>query len=91
MLTKEQKVLLNKVSVWKPVSFPNGSSYQKQFLPEGSFDGFNIEKHIFSRCWLVTWADGTESEIAFARQSVGKGSDLGVHFCTRDQALAALL
>lgn len=88
-LTNEQKVHLELISVWEPRNFPNGSSYKRQTLPEGSFGGVTIKKS-YGSGYYITWPDRSESYIPFRWVSTGKGADLGVHFCTRDQALAII-
>ena len=87
-LTTEQKQSLNEIAVWKPYSFPNGSSYCQQELPTGEHNGINILPA--TGCYIVTWPDGDKSFVPSGWTSVGPGSDLGAHFCTRDQALNAI-
>ena len=91
MIPQELKDILNNISEWKAFSFPNGSSYRQQQLPH-TFDkeiqGVKIEK--VSGGHYVTW-QGEEYHIPYRWQAVGSGVDLGVHFCSRDQALVELM
>jgi len=88
--TAEQQARLREVMVTKYESFPNGSSYDKETLPTGEFDGFSIES-VYNHGYVIIWDDGSECMVSFNRTSVGPGADFGIYFCTRDQVLVDLL
>ena len=85
----QQKQLLNNLSTWKGVSFPNGSNYSEQHLPVGEFNGVLISKA--RRGWEVTFANGETHHVDSLRRGVGGGTELGKYFCSRDQGLVDLM
>jgi hypothetical protein len=89
----EQKALLNKVSVWKPQNFPNGSAYSKQVLVPsiGTKTEPIVVEHPSIAGWQVSFDNGKTFETVVKDYiSVGKGADLGKHYNSRDQGLRLL-
>jgi hypothetical protein len=78
---------LETLAIWEAFSFPNGSNYRQQKLPRGTFTLPNfgevkIEYGYEVRIGWDVW------KVSNARIDVGRGVNLGVHFNSRDQALA---
>lgn len=88
-MTNEQKARLNEVSTWTLQSFPNGSLYALQSLPEGNFGDVRIIRRAYE--WMCYFARGEAVSVGFSRRSIGRGVDVGPHFCSRDQAIIGLL
>ena len=83
------KTKLQELSIWESYSFPNGSNYKMQRLPEGNFGDVSISiSHGVG--YTVKW-QGVESLVLFDTTDIGPGVDLGKHFNSRDIALSALL
>lgn len=73
-------------TVWKDVSFPNGSNYRQQAFVAGERGRF----HVRQRATDVAILDGDKVyHLPSQHRGVGPGVELGPHFCTRDQALVA--
>lgn len=89
-MNEEQKRILNGVSRWEDISFPNGSAYRRQVLPTGDHGAVAI-RTLYNVGYQAIFADGSEILVAFDQTSVGPGVDLGEHYCSRDQALTELL
>ena len=88
-MNEQQKQLLNALSTWNGVSFPNGSNYSEQHLPIGKFDGVSISKE--RRGWSAIFEKGETHHVDSLRRGIGGGTELGKHFCTRDQGLVDLM
>lgn len=89
-MNENQKMQLRQIAKMTPRSFPNGSSYKMQEIPKGETRGIKV-RAIKNVGYLAEFPDGDEVTISFDRQSVGPGTDLGIHFNTRDQVLSDLL
>jgi hypothetical protein len=90
-MTEEQKQALRGIARWAGMSFPNGSSYRMQELPHGQHGEIFVDARIYGTCYLIRWPDGSETHVSRSRRSVGRGADFGANFCSRDQALIALI
>lgn len=81
---------LEKLAIWEPMSFPNGSNYYQQKLPRGTF--------ILSSFGEVVLGPGSVIRIGWDvwplnrdYVNVGGGVDLGIHFNTVDKGLALFI
>lgn len=91
-LTDAQKARLTEIARWQHYAFPNGSSYQSQMLPDGDYGDVSI-KTVYNCGYYCAFADepGVTRVVDVHRRSVGPGADFGISYCTRDQALVALV
>lgn len=95
MLTDQEKKQLNVISIWKQVSFPNGSNYRQQYLPSnlvgGIYNGIKVRWSPGVGYFVTFPGEGeTVKKVSFNRSNVGPGIDLGIHFCSVDQGLSDL-
>lgn len=91
-MTEQQKARLRQIAQWEYTSFPNGSAYEIQVLPHVQHDDVIVDaSSIHGNNYLVTFAGCEPMYVSRNCRSVGSGTDLEAHFCSRNQALIALM
>lgn len=84
------KQRLKALAKWRGHSFPNGSSYAEEYLPDGKFGDISINA-VYNACYYIRYNRWDLYLLRYDRVGVGSGTELGAHFCSRDQALKELI